>query len=96
MLIVAYEVELFIPGVRTLKERRQVVSSIKERLKKSKNFSVVEIPESQRLDRLKLGVALVTVSEANIRDTTEEIMKMLEFYPVEVIGFRHEVFELEG
>lgn len=96
MLVAAYEVELLIPGVRTLKERRQVVSSIKEKLKKSRNFSVVEVPDSQRLDRLKIGLALVAVSEASLRDATEEIKKMLELYPVEVLRFRHEIFELEG
>ncbi|MCX7831947.1 MAG: DUF503 domain-containing protein [Actinobacteria bacterium] len=95
MFISAFYIDLFIPGVRNLKERRQVVLSIKDKLKKKNNFSVVEIPHKERLDAVKLGIAYIAASYEAALISKETVRNILDGSPVEVISFNQEIFELE-
>lgn len=95
MFISAFDVDLFIPGIRSLKERRQVVLSIKDKLKKNNNFSVVEIPHKERLDAVKLGIAYIAASYEAALSSVETVRNIIDSSPVEVISFNQEIIELE-
>lgn len=51
---------LHIPGARTLKDRRQVVRSFKDRVRARQPVSVAEIGDAQRLQVATFGVAVVS------------------------------------
>lgn len=95
MYVTAFRVEFFIPGAKSLKERRKVVLSIKERLKKVRNFSVVEVPVSKEINRAILGIAFISANHDAVSDVSEELHKLFESYPVEIIDFWQEVFPIE-
>jgi uncharacterized protein len=62
MVIGLLRVELHIPGARSLKEKRMVLRSIKDRLKKF-NVAVSEVEHQDLWQRAELGV--VTISTAD-------------------------------
>jgi uncharacterized protein len=61
MIVGLLTVELHLPGARSLKDKRMVLRSVKDRLKKF-NVAVAEVEHQDLWQRATLGV--VTVSES--------------------------------
>lgn len=95
MFIAAYLIELLIPGAKTLKDRRQVVSGIKDRLAKKGNFSIVELADNDLINKLTLGAAFVSSSYDFAIRSKELIEDVLDGFDVSVISFQSEIFEME-
>lgn len=64
--------ELFLPASRSLKDRRQVVRSVKERLRSRHNVAVSELPEHAEVWQ-RASIAVVSV--AGGRDTLEGLFE---------------------
>jgi uncharacterized protein len=62
MIVGLLSIELHIPGARSLKDKRMVLRSVKDRLKKF-NVAVAEVDHQDLWQRAELGV--VTVSSSN-------------------------------
>ena len=64
--------ELHLPGARSLKDKRQIVRSLKERLRSRHNVAVVELEEhAERWQRASLAI----VSVAGRRDPLERLFE---------------------
>lgn len=61
---------LQIPGARSLKDRRRVVKSFKDRVRAKLPVSVAEVGASEQLQLASIGVAVV----ANASDRCDEIL----------------------
>jgi hypothetical protein len=55
-------IELYVPGITSLKEKRGVVKPLIARLRKEFNVSVAEIEDNDQLGHAVLGVACVSAS----------------------------------
>ena len=66
--------ELHIEAAQSLKDRRQVVRSLKDRLRTSFNVSVAELDSAELWNRATIGVAGVSAS----RDYLDGLMKNVE------------------
>ena len=55
-------IELYIPGITSLKEKRGIVKPLVARIRKEFNVSVAEIEDHDQLGHSVLGVACVSVS----------------------------------
>ena len=75
MAIANLTVELSIPLSRSLKDRRQVVRSMKDRLRQSFNVSVAEMDEAVTWQSATLGIAAVSSSRDYLRGLMEEVEK---------------------
>jgi uncharacterized protein YlxP (DUF503 family) len=62
MPVAALTLELSIPHSRSLKDRRQVVRSLKDKLRQGFNISVAELDESVTWQSATVGVAAVSNS----------------------------------
>jgi uncharacterized protein YlxP (DUF503 family) len=62
MPIARLTIELEIPHAQSLKDRRQVVRSIKDKLRHSFNLSIAELDEGVVWNRATLGVAAISSS----------------------------------
>jgi uncharacterized protein YlxP (DUF503 family) len=72
---VAYlTLEIHIEGAHSLKDKRQVVRSLKDRLRNSFNISIAEIEATDLWQRATLGV----VSISDYRDYLEGLMRNVE------------------
>jgi uncharacterized protein len=74
MPIAYLTLELRIEGAHSLKDKRQVLRSMKDRLRNSFNISIVEIEVTDLWQRATLGV----VSISDSRDYLEGLMRNVE------------------
>ena len=92
MFVGLMRLSLRIPGSGSLKERRQVVASIKGRLRSRFNVSVAQIDDSEHWNGAKLGMALVGDNRDYLNGQLETILRFIEEnYPVEVCGLEKEI-----
>ena len=73
MAVVALIVELSIPLSRSLKDRRQVVRSMKDRLRQSFNISVAELDEAVTWQSATLGIAAISSSRDYLHGLMAEV-----------------------
>jgi uncharacterized protein YlxP (DUF503 family) len=82
MVVGSLRVRLLIRESRTLKDKRQVVQSIKDRLQNRHNVSVAEVDAQDHRQLAVLGFAMVSSQAAPIRSTFEQILQALRGHPV--------------
>ncbi|MEZ4226836.1 MAG: DUF503 domain-containing protein [Polyangiaceae bacterium] len=69
-------ISLQIPGARSLKDRRQVVRSFKERVRARMDVSIAEIGDVERLQVATFGVCTVARESAACRDALEKVRSL--------------------
>ncbi len=74
MPIAFLTLELTVEAAQSLKDRRQVVRSLKDRLRTSFNVAVAELDSAELWNRATIGV----VSVSNSRDYLDGLMKNVE------------------
>jgi len=82
MVIGSLRVRLLLREARSLKDKRQVVKSIKDRLRNAFNISVAEVEEHDNRQLAVLGVALVGHEVYAVRTTLEKIVEGLRCHPI--------------
>ena len=82
MIVGTLQVRLLLREARTLKDKRQVVQSIKDRLRQSFNVSVAEIDEHDLPRQVVLGVAMVSNETHPVKQTLGEIVNALKAHPI--------------
>ncbi len=92
MIVCSCEIEILIYESNSLKEKRQVVKSIIERIKSKFNASVAEVGYNELWNRSLLGLALVS---NNKRLCDASISKIISFIDnderVEILNCRKEI-----
>jgi uncharacterized protein YlxP (DUF503 family) len=76
------KVRLLVRESRSLKDKRQVVRSITDRLRNGFNVSVAEVDEHDHRQLAVLGVAMVGGEVAHIKGAFEQIIAALRAHPV--------------
>ncbi len=74
MPIASLTLELHIEAAQSIKDRRHVVRSLKDRLRTSFNVAVAELDNAELWNRATIGV----VSVSNSRDYLDGLMKNVE------------------
>jgi len=82
MIVGTLRVRLLLREARTLKDKRQVVQSIKDRLRGSFNVSVAEVEEQDNRQLAVLGFAMVANEAHPIKQALGEIVNALRAHPV--------------
>ena len=72
-----FEVVMTIPGAASLKDRRSVVKSLKERCKGRFNISVVECGEDGKWQKARLGFAIAAISQTAAEQQTQTVIDFL-------------------
>jgi uncharacterized protein len=84
---------LQIPGARSLKDRRQVVKSFKERVKARLGVSMAEVGDVGRLQVASLGVSVVSGDSAVCHELLARVRAQAETLPEAILAdVRTEVF----
>ena len=82
MIIGTLRVRLLLREARTLKDKRQVLQSIKDRLKQSFNVSVAEIEANDNRQMIVLGMAMVGNEAHPLKKALGEIVEALKTHPI--------------
>ncbi len=70
-------IEIHVPGARSLKDKRTVVRSAKDRLRRL-NVSVAEIDHQSLRQRCRLGVAAVGATQTGVERSLEAVVEEIE------------------
>jgi hypothetical protein len=82
MIVGSLRVRLLVRESRSLKDKRQVVQSIKDRLRTSFNVSVAEVEAQDHRQMAVLGIAMVSNETGHVRHTLNQITETLRRHPV--------------
>jgi uncharacterized protein YlxP (DUF503 family) len=92
MIVGSLRVRLLLREARSLKDKRQVVRSIKDRLRNAFNVSVAEVEAVDHRQLAVLGVAMVGKESRRVRSTLDQIVDALRGHPVaELLDFEVDV-----
>lgn len=80
------QIELEIPSSFSLKEKRGVVKSLKERLRQRFNVSAAEVDLQEVWNRARLGVACVAVDARAARETLDAVVRFSEEHDGSVVS----------
>jgi uncharacterized protein YlxP (DUF503 family) len=93
-LFCTVRLELELPFASSLKEKRQILRSIKDRLRR-KNVSVVESDNHDVWQRATVELALAAVSRGAAEEKREEIRRaLLNYDDVAILDWREEFVKL--
>jgi uncharacterized protein YlxP (DUF503 family) len=82
MIVGSLRVRLLLREARTLKDKRQVVRSIIDRLRNEYNLSVTEVEELDNPRIAELGMAMVGWDGKAVRDKLQSIADALRRHPI--------------
>ena len=75
------EARLRLRSSRSLKEKRKVVRSIKDRVRSKFNVSVAEVDDNDLWQSIVLGFAAVGNDSRHVASELEEILRQLRIHP---------------
>jgi len=90
MIVGTLRVRLLLREARTLNDKRQVVKSIKDRLRNHFNVSVAEVDELDNRQVAVLGVAMVSNESHHLKTALGQMVEALRSHPVAEF-FDHEM-----
>ena len=82
MIVGSLRVRLLVREARSLKDKRQVVQSVKDRLRDRFNVSVAEVEALDHRQLAVLGVAMVSNEAGHVKAVFEQIVAALRGHPV--------------
>jgi len=85
-------VELFIPGSQSLKDKRQVLLSLKDRLREKFNLSVAEVDGQDLWQKAVLGLVCVANEGRYVNQVCDQALNLIRSVPaVEIVQSRVEL-----
>ena len=78
MVIAALSLTLFIPEVASLKAKRKVIKSLKDRIKARFNVAVAEVGALDLWQRAHLGVVAVSNDERMLNSKMDKLINYIE------------------
>jgi len=86
MIVGVCKVELYIPESNSLKAKRKVIKSLKDRVKKKFNVSIAEVELQNLWQRAILGVATVSNDKKQVDAAFSKVISFMEHTDLAIIG----------
>lgn len=85
-------IQIYIGDSRSLKDKRQIISSLKERIHNRFNASVAEVADQELWQRAELGVAVVSSAVQHCDEMLAKIVNFIEGdHRVQLLDYQMEV-----
>ena len=78
MWIGCLEIEIYLPGAGSLKEKRMILKSIKSRLRAKYNVAVAEIDSNDKWQRTVLGIVGISNDRREINSQLDKVLDYVE------------------
>ncbi len=93
MYVGVLRLECFISDSHSLKDKRQVIRSLKDRLRGKFNVAVAEIDFQDKWQRAALGITTVSGDNSHLIHSLDEIDRFIRSFPaLSVVSIEREVF----
>ncbi|MDE0022347.1 MAG: DUF503 domain-containing protein [Candidatus Poribacteria bacterium] len=91
MFVAVCKIHFQTPGCRSLKEKRRIVRSIKDRTRHRFNAAVAEVGLMDRWNECELGVACVSNSARHAESMASKVAEFIEIsFPIIVLKVERE------
>ena len=85
-------VQVYIGDSQSLKDKRQVINSLKERIRNRFNVSIAEVGDHELWQRSALGVAVVSTTVQHCDEVLSKIVNFIEAdHRVQLLDYQTEV-----
>jgi uncharacterized protein YlxP (DUF503 family) len=85
-------VVLYLPGVGSLKGKRQIIKGLKDRVQNRFNVSIAEVGDQDLWRRSVLGIACVGNDRGFVNRVLDKVLDFVERVPaIEVLDFKLEL-----
>lgn len=92
MVVGVCTVELWIPESQSLKDKRQVLHSLKDRLRGKFNLSIAEVDGQDLWQKAVLGMACVANDGSHVEQVLEQALNVIKSMPtIEVVRVHREL-----
>jgi uncharacterized protein len=92
MVVGICTVELLIPESQSLKDKRQVLHSVKDRLRGKFNISIAEVDGQDLWQKTVLGMACVANDGGHVEQVLEQALNVIKSMPtIEVVRVHREL-----
>ncbi len=78
MVVGIVRIELHLPASRSLKDKRQVVRGLKDRIRERVRASVAEVEYQDLWQRAALGVAVVAADGGQVRERLQAVRGLVD------------------
>lgn len=92
MIVGLCTIELYIPDGHSLKAKRQVIRSLKQRMRDKFNVSVAEVGDQDLWQKALLGIACVANESAYVNQVLDQAVNLVRSVPsIELVKYRVEM-----
>ena len=92
MIVGTLKLRLLIRESRSLKDKRRVVKSIKDRMRSGFNVSVAELEAHDSHQQAVLGVAVVSNEKRDAQAVLGQVVNMIQTHPVaQLVDYKLEI-----
>jgi uncharacterized protein YlxP (DUF503 family) len=92
MFVGIVRIELHLPAASTLKEKRSVVRSLKERIRSRVHAAVAEVDHQDLWQRAALGVAVVSGERRQVDEMLQSVRKIVDSaYAAQVLDWQEQL-----
>jgi len=81
MIVGVLTVDVAVLDARSLKDKRRVIKSIKDRVRNRYNVSVSEVDDQDMMKRSRLGMAMVAVETRAVHSQFDRIVDLIRAMP---------------
>ena len=81
MVVGVCTIDLHLPGIGSLKGKRQILLSLKERIKNAYNVSIAEVDANDLWQRAVLGVACVANDGRHVNRVLDSVLNTVRANP---------------
>jgi len=85
LVTVILTIQLTLPGVNSLKEKRHIIKSLITHIRNSFNVSVAEVAENDILRRTTMGIAVVSNNNSFGHRVVSKVVNLIEKNPEIII-----------
>jgi len=79
-------VEIHLPGARSLKDKRRIVKSLKDKIHSRLRVSIAEIDHHDLRQSAKIGIATVAPTHGRLAELTDSIRSLFDQRPEIVVS----------
>ncbi|MDR4497626.1 MAG: DUF503 domain-containing protein [Candidatus Scalindua sp.] len=88
MIIGTLSISVFIMGSRSLKDKRRIIKSLKDRIRNNFNVSISETSAQDNHKYSKLSVAMVGTDRQYVNSTLSSLINFFRFFPqVQLVNY---------
>ncbi|MEJ5285255.1 MAG: DUF503 domain-containing protein [Brevinematia bacterium] len=97
MVVGILMIDLIIPYQETIKERRNIIRSLKDMIRKKFNVSVSEVTDTEEVNsRAQLAVAAVSNDSSYLQSILENVYNLVDsFHGDKIVSYKTELIQYE-